>query len=63
MLTMLRYFVPDMLLKYYGVMVDWCIANAKYYSEINMYKERYWAKKACKYLLKELDLLAKKTGL
>lgn len=61
MLTVLRYLSPNSRDKYYSIMVEYCVAQAKYYCKLeNTKKASYWSRLATKYLLKRIDLLQKK---
>ena len=59
MLTIMRTFMPNHKLAYYGILVDLCIAKAQYYASTDPEKGAYWAKQACKYLLKRIDVLSR----
>lgn len=59
MLTVLRLFVPKIKEQHYAIMVDWCLANANYYINIDVEKSMYWVRLACKYLLKRIDAVEK----
>lgn len=61
MLTLLRYFSPNSKDIYYSIMVEYCVAQAKYYCIIeNTKKALYWSKLSTKYLFKRIDLLHKR---
>lgn len=57
MLTIVRHFMPRFSLDYYGILVDWCLAEANYYCGVDDKKCAYWSKRASKYLLKRIDCL------
>ena len=59
MLTVLTLFMPRLKEKHYAVMVEWCIAQSRYYSDIDVEQAVYWTKMAYKYLLKRLDAVEK----
>lgn len=60
MLTMLSYISPRLKDIRYSIMVEYCVAQAKYYCKKNDLKNiSYWSKLAAKYLLKRLELLDK----
>ncbi len=61
MLTVLSKLVPDIKDIHYSIYVEYCGAQSKYYCEMkDMKKALYWSKLMTKYLLKRVDLLAKK---
>lgn len=55
MLTIMRVFMPKHKDAVYGIMIDWCLAQAKYYMDVDAKKSTYWTKRACKYTLKRLN--------
>ena len=59
MLTVLRLFIPRLQEQHYAVMVEWCVAQSRYYSDIDVEKAVYWTKMAYKYLLKRLETIGK----
>ena len=62
MLTVMRLFVPRLKDMHYAMLVDWCIEKSDYYCRRNDVKQgAYWSKQACKYLLKRLDVWAKRS--
>ena len=61
MLTVLRLFVPNIKDIYYSIMVEYCVANAKYYCKMkDNEKTLYWSALASEYLVKRCELLFKK---
>ena len=61
MLTVVRYFVPNLKDIHYSIMVEYCVAQSKYYCMIDEpVKALYWTKLSTKYLLKRLDVLHKR---
>ena len=61
MLTILRYFIPNIKDIHYSIMVKYCSANAKYYCKMKDIKNAaYWSKQMSKYLIKRLELVLKK---
>lgn len=61
MLTVMRLFVPSIKDIHYSIMEHYCLEQAKYYCRLEDGKKGlYWSQMASKYLLKRLDLLAKR---
>lgn len=62
MLTVMRLFMPRLKDSHYAMLVEWCIEKSDYYNRKNEVKEAaYWSKQACKYLLKRIDVWAKRS--
>lgn len=61
MLTVLRFFSPNSKDIYYSIMVEYCVAQAKYYCTIEKpVKALRWSKLSTEYLFKRIDLLHKR---
>lgn len=61
MLTIMRLFVPRIKDIHYSIMAYYCLEQSKYYCRLeDGERGLYWSRMACKYLLKRLNLLAKR---
>lgn len=60
MLTVLSYLVPNMKDIRHSIMVEYCVAQTKYYCRLKDPKQvLYWSSLATEYLLKRLDYVEK----